>query len=180
MRKDDIDPIQTGPFSHQWKDEVPVGLKNFAGLCPKNYIYETLDNKCKWVCKGLSLSSFAAKHFTFKIAKQYLLDRNPDLTMILYDRIEDVAIRERLKRIHIEQVAKGYKHLIFDDGINISRDWKKPGGAFKIDDNRNKIIKAKFDKRTLLPNRVEYMLNSIVKIRSVPFGTTSIAFEKYI
>ena len=73
--------------------------------------------------------------------------------------------------------ALGPDFLVFDDGIRISRDWKRPGGAFKITEKNTKMIRAKFDKRTVFC-RKDYMLDSIVKIRSVPFGTTAHEFKK--
>ena len=194
---------------------MPEGLKNFAGLCPKNYIYETNDGlfsrsviflrpsfsgKCKWTCKGLSLGSAAAKAFTFPIAKSYLLQRCPEiceiyeaedaaaaaaaaaatdeppekLAKMFYDKIENEETRDMLKSA---SSALGPDFLVFDDGIRISRDWKRPGGAFKITEKNTKMIRAKFDKRTVFC-RKDYMLDSIVKIRSVPFGTTEREFKK--
>ena len=95
-----------------------------------------------------------------------------------YDEIADEETRTRLKAVHSALGERADGCLVFDDGIRISRNWKQPGGAFKISDKNTKLIRAKFDKRTVFCQK-DYMLDSIVKIRSVPFGTTKIAFEKY-
>ena len=91
--------------------------------------------------------------------------------MKIYDKIEDKEVRDVLKSSHKIFQSKNMDRnfLIFDDSKQICRNWKTPGQAFKIDDKRTKRMTVNLDKRSVFFDS-ELMLDSIVKIRSYPFG----------
>ena len=163
----DQDPIETGPFTGQWKDEEPAGLINFASLSPKNYIFETANGKQVQKHKGLSLGGHMAKLFNFPVAKNLLFKRS---IMQLYGQLDDSEMGRLLEGIHTRCEDKGLRQfLIFDDSTFINRNWKKLGAAFNIDDRRTKRMTVNLDKRSVFLDD-KLMLDPIVKMRSYPFG----------
>ena len=119
-----------------------------------------------------------AELLDFNLAKKMLFSRssqNLESLIQYYEMIRDKEVADNLRRVHSKWKEKGIEvpFIIFDDSVQISRNWKTPGRSFIVDNKRTKRMTLNLDKRSIVKNSPfgeRKNDDSIVKLRTMPFG----------
>ena len=99
------EPLQLGKYLGDFKNELNEGdtIIEFASGGPKNYGYQTRQDKQECKVRGISLNSEGSKQLNFPILKQNVLD---DIQKPLETGTRQTAVR---KSYHIVRQAKDYR-----------------------------------------------------------------------